>query len=258
VNGVLEAAEASPRQIGTFGGPSLPQHVRGLSIDLANTLYPLGLPQIATMIASVHDLLVRRTGKTISRTALVDLYIEIRDRQFAQNSATLCENDFPARLFEMIDRSGIQPTVELVHAASDAYAAGFVCAMRLPDHILETVAALSVRYAGRVVVCSNFILAEPIREILVRDGLMPHLRGAVVSCEVGFVKPHASVFTAVSELLELPPSAIAHIGDDSTADVGGARSAGMTSVLVTELSAFAARELKGCGADVVVQRLRQI
>jgi len=48
----------------------------------------------------------------------------------------------------------------------------------------------------------------------------------------GKTKPHASIFRAVLDLLEVPPDAAAMVGDTIDADIEGARAIGMRAVLV--------------------------
>jgi FMN phosphatase YigB (HAD superfamily) len=212
----------------------LPQNVCGVSLDLGNTIYPLRAQEMAQTIRHLHRFLEERLGEPLPFDTLEQLYREIRERQFTENRPTLRENDFEARLREMISAVHAPPSDELLREASDSYAAGFVHSLQLPEGAKDTIHRLWAAYGGQIVICSNFILSSPIRQLLIRDGLMPYLQAVVVSCDIGFVKPHPAMFAAVAEALELAPSEIAHVGDDLDADINGGRLAGMTTVYTTE------------------------
>jgi putative hydrolase of the HAD superfamily len=51
----------------------------------------------------------------------------------------------------------------------------------------------------------------------------------------GKTKPHASIFRAVLDLLEVPPEQAAMVGDTIDADIDGALAIGMRAVLVDRL-----------------------
>ncbi len=63
-------------------------------------------------------------------------------------------------------------------------------------------------------------------------GVRGHLDAEVVSCVVGHRKPGADFFKAECTALNLPPESVLHVGDHPIADVKGAISAGLCSVLV--------------------------
>ncbi len=237
----------------------IPAHIRGISLDFANTIYPLRKLELGSTIAHLHRFLEGRLDRTLPASTLYDLYVEIRDRQFAENRETLRENDFPARLREMIERVEHDPDDELIQGASDAYAAGFIQAMRIPDGAAEAIRSLFERFEGNVVVCSNFIRRDCIVEPLRRDGILRCLKGVVVSCDVGFVKPHPLVFQAVCETLELAPSEILHVGDDLDADISGGRSAGMLTAYSREWCDPVEESIVAEFApDIVVSRLSEL
>lgn len=60
-------------------------------------------------------------------------------------------------------------------------------------------------------------------------GLIDHV---VSSAGVGADKPSPQPFERAVELLELPPSALVHIGDEPDLDIAGARAAGIAPILI--------------------------
>jgi len=73
---------------------------------------------------------------------------------------------------------------------------------------------------------------ERLRGLLQQLGLADQFASIVVSCDIGAVKPSAMIFEHAAAKLELPPSAILHVGDSLEADVLGARSAGLTALRI--------------------------
>lgn len=210
----------------------LPAAIRGLSLDFANTLYPLRPKELDVTIQRLHAYLQERLNHRIDYSSMREVYLEIRARQFTQNRPTLRENDFTERIAHVVSSAmdGAPAPPDIVAGAQDAYASGFIDTMIAPDGLCETVEALSRRFDGRVVVCSNFIRADAIREPLARDGITRHLRGVVVSCEIGFIKPHRLMFEAAARILDLKPQEIVHVGDDWDADIIGASRTGMSTI----------------------------
>ncbi len=76
----------------------------------------------------------------------------------------------------------------------------------------------------RLAVISNWDLR--LRPVLERLRLLRYFDVVVISQEVGFAKPDPAIFERASDLLEVPPEQILHVGDELPADVRGARAAG--------------------------------
>lgn len=209
--------------------------IQAVSFDFADTLYPHRPREMARILESVAAYLQEHLPP-FAFDAFHEKYLEIRDRQFAENRPTLRENDFHARFAETIaflnaaaENAAPGDDPALLRGVIDAYADAFVREMALPPWLPELLGVLSERY--RLCVISNYPLATPIVRTLERDGLLPHLSTVVVSAEIGFIKPHPAVFAAALKGLgDPPPASVIHIGDDWDADIIGAHRAGMRSV----------------------------
>jgi putative hydrolase of the HAD superfamily len=89
----------------------------------------------------------------------------------------------------------------------------------------------AMRAAGlRLAVVSNWGWAAP--ELLQTLELARHFEVLSISARVGYQKPHPAIFRHALELLRVPPLEAIHVGDDPTADVLGARRAGIRPVLL--------------------------
>jgi putative hydrolase of the HAD superfamily len=97
----------------------------------------------------------------------------------------------------------------------------------LYDDVPDTLAAL--RTAGlRIGLVSNS--ARDVREFARHHGL--EVDAGISSFHHGRTKPHASIFRAVLDLLDVEPPEAAMVGDTIADDIEGARALGMHAILV--------------------------
>jgi HAD superfamily hydrolase (TIGR01662 family) len=97
----------------------------------------------------------------------------------------------------------------------------------LYDDVADTLAAL--RTAGlRIGLVSNS--ARDVREFAQHHGL--EVDAGISSFHHGRSKPHASIFRAVLDLLEVEPSEAVMVGDTIADDIEGARALGMRAILL--------------------------
>jgi putative hydrolase of the HAD superfamily len=100
----------------------------------------------------------------------------------------------------------------------------------LYDDVIPTLATL--RRAGlKIGLVSNS--ARDVRAFAVHHAL--EIDAGISSFHHGKTKPHASIFRAVLELLEVAPEDAAMVGDTIDADIEGALALGMQAVLVDRL-----------------------
>jgi HAD superfamily hydrolase (TIGR01662 family) len=97
----------------------------------------------------------------------------------------------------------------------------------LYDDVLDTVAAL--RAAGlRIGLVSNS--ARDVREFARHHGL--DVDAGISSFHHGHTKPHASIFRAVLDLLDVEPTEALMVGDTIADDIEGALALGMRAILL--------------------------
>lgn len=93
-------------------------------------------------------------------------------------------------------------------------------------------ALVAMRSAGlRLAVVSNWGWAAP--ELLQTLELAQHFEVLSISARVGYQKPSALIFEHALRLLGVAPNDAVHVGDDPTADVVGARRAGIEPILIS-------------------------
>lgn len=100
---------------------------------------------------------------------------------------------------------------------------------RLAPGTLNTLTA--IRFLGiKVAVLSN--ADSRMRRVLEGKGLLKHLDAVFLSEETGVSKPDSKAFSHAAKSLNVPVSAMVHVGDSPTEDGEGARDAGATGVIV--------------------------
>jgi FMN phosphatase YigB (HAD superfamily) len=214
------------------------EKIQALSFDFADTLYPHRPDELERVLRQVT---VSLTGFTKNDRpdfqAVHDTFLAVRERQFAENRSTLCENDLDIRFAECAQAVGAEPTGEVLSVMRDAYTSAFVTAMVAPPWLSGLLHGLSQQY--RLCLISNYPLSTPIYRTLERDNLRRCFDAIVISADLGVIKPHPRLFEAArAGLNDLPAEHILHIGDDWDADILGAGAAGMQTVYTRQWRAI--------------------
>ena len=113
----------------------------------------------------------------------------------------------------------------------DAHFSAFYPHCQLVPGTKELLEELAGRYPLGML--TNFTHPPAVREIIDRMELSPFFQTVLVSGELGYRKPHPSVFARLVGELGVPAEQILFVGDDLEADVQGARDAGLQPVLTT-------------------------
>lgn len=120
----------------------------------------------------------------------------------------------------------------LMDALDEAYCLPILSALPILNAgSLEVLRALSSPGLLLGLICNTGRTpGKMLRLILERLALAPHLRVLTFSDEVGLRKPHPEIFHRTLSALGVAPDQAAHIGDDVTTDVAGARGVGMRAI----------------------------
>lgn len=212
--------------------------IQALSFDFADTLYPHRPDELERVLRQMAASLTGFAQTDPPNFDSVhDTFLAVRDRQFAENRATLCENDLDARFAECARSVGAEPTGEVLSVMRDAYTRAFVSAMVAPLWLPSLLETLSAQY--RLCLISNYPLSAPIYQTLQRDGLRRFFDAVIVSADLGVIKPHPRLFAAAREGLgNIPAENVLHIGDDWDADILGAGNAGMKTLYTRQWRAI--------------------
>lgn len=97
----------------------------------------------------------------------------------------------------------------------------------------DALADLSQRYVLSIVSDTIVTPGTGLREVLEKNGLREFFKGFAFSDEVGYSKPHASMFESAASQLGVAVDEMVHIGDRDHNDVKGPHALGMKAILFT-------------------------
>jgi HAD superfamily hydrolase (TIGR01549 family) len=162
----------------------------------------------------------------------LDAYLQACRRQIAQSKRTLREHSFEDRFALACELAGIRtvPPRAAFSAMANALGEAVVQGARLLDDVPEVIDELAQSY--RLGLVSNYPHAPVIPATLKRFGLLQHFDVIVVSCDTGWMKPHAACYHRAIEALPAPLGKTMMVGDDLTNDVKGAKALGLHTVWI--------------------------
>jgi putative hydrolase of the HAD superfamily len=199
--------------------PTLPdgREIRGLTIDAMGCLVTLDdpVPALGRLVAGRGE----PRDEPVLRGALRAEIAYYRARHaLARDAAAM--RGLQRECAELVARE-----LGLAGPVDEAFVDGFLAclAFRVLDGVPEALLVLGAAGIPLVVV-SNWDWGLP--DHLDRLGLGGAFRGVVTSGAVGIAKPDPRIFAPALELLGLPASAVAHLGDEDV-DRDGAAAAGL-------------------------------
>jgi len=203
-----------------------------IGFDLFNTLitaHPEALREAhRNLIDALH-----REEIPVEKSAFRDAYVEAALRHMEETRKDGRETHNRFWIADALCALGIplSPEDPRIARTVDAYFSGFYPHCALIPGTMDLLETLSGSY--RLGLLSNFTHAPAAYEILDRLDLPRFFETVLISGELGYRKPHLSVFQALLDQLGEPAERVIYVGDDLEADVQGARDAGITPVLTT-------------------------
>jgi putative hydrolase of the HAD superfamily len=237
------------------------RRARFVLFDYGNTLVPYGMREAAEVDRVLAVAVARRVpGADASR--LLPEVARVRDALIRGTRTTgreVTSADLTRALAAAAGAGEPPPGLEAELEAGAGEA--FVACLRLPPDTLPVLDALAARY--RLGVVSNYYLPRPLLHSLERLGIAARLEAAVVSGEVGWVKPRPEPFREALRRLGAEPAECIFVGDNLHADVGGAGALGMRTVHTREwiggaLALDLADQEGGGRPDAVIERLAEL
>ena len=214
------------------------QTLRAVTFDLWQTLLmdtPEGLRQAqAERIRGIHRILAGQ-GVSVQLGAVEQAYDAVWGRL---QPIWAAYRDLGSRgqvriILEVLGVNGAIPVDgPIMDALDDAYCMPILDAMPGANvGAREVMGALTDRGLRLGLICNTGRTpGRMLRLVLERLGLASYLRVVSFSDEVELRKPHPEIFHRTLRALGVRPEAAAHIGDDVTTDVAGARSVGMRAI----------------------------
>ncbi|NMC27566.1 MAG: HAD family hydrolase [Syntrophomonadaceae bacterium] len=103
------------------------------------------------------------------------------------------------------------------------------------DGVSATLPLLAEKYKLGVICNSGTSPGSILREFMKKDGILPCFEFLVFSDEVGWAKPNPKIFQYALDNLKVKNYEAAHVGNDSSTDVFGAKNAGMKAIWLAPL-----------------------
>jgi HAD superfamily hydrolase (TIGR01509 family) len=212
--------------------------LKAVTFDLWQTLIldtPEGLRQArANRVRGIHEILSRE-GIVTELAAVGQAYDEVGSR-LEEIWATRRDVGSRGQVRLLLTCLGLDGAVpaegRLMDALEEAYCLPILSAMPILNvgarDVLETLQRRGLRLA---LICNTGRTpSKMLRLVLERLGLAPYLGALSFSDEVGLRKPHPEIFHRTLTALGVAAAEAAHVGDDVTTDVAGARAVGMRAI----------------------------
>jgi len=241
--------------------------IRAVVFDLFDTLVDLHMERIppvehagariAGTAPALHAALCERVGGVdFDRFARA---LQAVDTEFrASHYAEGLELPTQLRFSTFLERMQLDEPA-LADVLTDVHMAALREQVRVHDHHVDVMRALRQRV--RLALCSNFSHSETALRVLEQARLREFLDVVGISDAVGIRKPRPEIFEWVMAELGVGPGEMLHVGDNLSADVGGAASLGIRTVWITRRVADPRARLEahdGARPDHVIEDLSEL
>ncbi|OGO52276.1 MAG: hypothetical protein A2148_01160 [Chloroflexi bacterium RBG_16_68_14] len=238
--------------------------IRAVLFDLGNTLWHIPEPP---PVEKIREETVRRISALLRSWSVEpegELFFLGRDIRLAIEAAdrrayeTHCVSPhFPTLVGEVAAAKGLDLTPEESEQLWQTWnLEGPFFGRRLFDDAIETLEALR-RQGYRLACVTNRVFGGPgFTQEVEEFGLDQLFDAMVVSCDVGYMKPHPKIFQHALEGLGIEPQEAVMVGDSLRADVAGAQALGMATVWRRYPNVR--EQVDGVLPDYVVDALRQL
>jgi len=119
----------------------------------------------------------------------------------------------------------------------------------------ETLEYLSSKYKIGIISDSGFSPARILRKILLKNGILDFFDATVFSDEIGYNKPHRTIFERILSTLSVKPSETIHVGDLLQTDIAGAKELGMKTAW---LNKEGQNPPEACRPDFTIKTIHEI
>jgi putative hydrolase of the HAD superfamily len=132
------------------------------------------------------------------------------------------------RFRRVLARLGLAASPREATQLVEAHMTRLAEALVTPAHHIGVLATLAERH--RLGIVTNFDHAPTVRDVLGRDGLQGYFDTVVISGEIGWRKPHRTLFETAVQRLGVEAGDAVFVGDNFELDVVGASNAGLAAV----------------------------
>jgi HAD superfamily hydrolase (TIGR01509 family) len=206
--------------------------IRAVFFDFFNTLFYFdeaeGWERLQEDVyGSIHRFL-----EGVDFAAFKEEYELIYFEQVRKREIDLMEPYLTERFVTLYERLGRHPSDAAVIAGVEAYESSVTAQITPAPGVAEVLSQLSKRYWLGIV--SNCRTAESVTTPLEQHGLIRYISAVVASSDVGFVKPHQTIFQKALQAAHVDAAEACFVGDHFRIDIEGAKGAGFTTIYVKQ------------------------
>ena len=208
------------------------ENIKAIGFDLFNTLITMETGALKEAMVRLTTSL-REKGMQIEYDPFVQAYREavLQFLQQAKRDGKESHNRFWVSTALAKQGLNVSPEDPDISAAVESYFSAFLPYIKLIPGTKEMLGILQEHY--RIGLLSNFTHPPAARNIMSELGLTPFFEVVLISGDLGYRKPHGSVFEKLIDQLGVQRDEIAFVGDDAEADVTGALGAGLKPIWTT-------------------------
>jgi len=240
--------------------------IRAVVFDLFDTLVDLsmhGLPHVEiggrsvpSTAGALHEVVANHSDIDFEHfiAALTEVDRTFRETRYAQGLELPTLERFEA----VVDRLAIDAP-KLPGVLTEIHMGMIRDQVSIPENHEQILGDLARRV--RLGLCSNFSHSAMALGLLDDCGFRIYLDALVISDAIGIRKPRAEIFEAVLSELDVAPEEALHVGDNLSADIGGAARLGIHTAWITRRvadSEAALRAHEGPSPDRVIADLAEI
>jgi len=215
------------------------EQLKVICFDFGNTIIEFTTPQLAYQAHKLGEVLQELYGPYDA-----DKLAAIRKGQIlAPYERDYIENDFYAVSEQLItDLYNVPAPKDHVERLMAVRTQAFHDVVEIPHGVKDLLHELAASY--KLAFISNYPCGVSIRGALDNFGIADLFGSIVISGEVGKIKPAPLIYETMIEEMAVAPHEVVYIGDNWIADVQGAKSMGMQSILSSQYNSYESFEAK--------------
>jgi len=205
--------------------------LKAVIFDYGNTLIEFARPQIVACDTALANTLAKHFGPADLEKLQA---IRNRDRVAPYTPPEYKENNMVEISTNLVrELYGVEPSQEQLADVLRTRFEAFVRVVKAEPHAFEVLKYLRKK-KYKLGLLSNYPDADAIRETLKRTGIDEYLDAAVISGDLGVVKPHPLPYQVVLEELKVKAHQAVLVGDNWLGDIQGAKQARLQAIFITQ------------------------
>lgn len=208
--------------------------IKAVLFDFGDTLVRTKEGIHLELLKSLHKSLTSN-GLKMPFEELKEAYLKAREREHEIIRKTLREIDFRQRTLETLNHFGYKFKLDdkIIIDACEAFFKPFIDTTTIDESATIVLQKLKKKYKLGVV--SDFLYPPALRKMFQKFKLTKYFDTIVISGEIGWRKPHPSIFERALKLLEVRPHEVIFVGDSTKRDIALPKNSEWEQYLLTPM-----------------------